>query len=126
VIGLLPGTDSDGANSFVDVAIPTGLGHGRNIIVAQADAVVAVGGGAGTMAEIAFAWMHKRLILAFRVDGWSGRVADTRIDERVRYQGMADDRVFGVSHAHEAVSIIKGRLSAYKQSPSTTTNADVT
>jgi uncharacterized protein (TIGR00725 family) len=126
VIGLLPGTDSGSANPFVDVAIATGLGHGRNIIVAQADAVVAVGGGAGTMAEIAFAWMYRRLILAFRVDGWSGRVADTRIDERVRYPGIADDRVFGVSHAHEAVSLIKARLSSYKHSPPATTNAHMT
>jgi len=38
----------------------------RNLLVSQADAVVAVGGGAGTLSEIALAWMYFRLIIAFR------------------------------------------------------------
>jgi uncharacterized protein (TIGR00725 family) len=112
VIGLLPGADPDDANPFVDVAIPTGLDHGRNLIVARSDAVVAIGGGAGTMAEIAFAWIMKRPVIAFRVAGWSGRVADTRIDERIRYEQISDDRVFGVDTPEQAVAIIKERLAA--------------
>jgi hypothetical protein len=114
IIGLLPGTDPDEANSFVDVAIATGLDHGRNIIVAQADAVIAIGGGAGTMAELAFAWMMKRLIVALRVPGWSGKVADTRLDERVRYPEIPEDRVFGANTADEAVATLRKRLECYR------------
>ena len=64
--------------------IRDGLDHARNTLVANADAVIAVGGGAGTLSEIAFAWMFKRLIVAVRGLGWADRVADQRIDARVR------------------------------------------
>jgi uncharacterized protein (TIGR00725 family) len=55
-VGLLPGKKRDDANPWVDVAIPTGLGEARNVlVVASASAVVAVGGEYGTLSEIAFA-----------------------------------------------------------------------
>jgi uncharacterized protein (TIGR00725 family) len=55
-IGLLPGLDRSEANGWVDVAIATGLGELRNaLIVRTSDALVAIGGGAGTLSEIAFA-----------------------------------------------------------------------
>ena len=55
-VGLLPGSDRDAANPWVDVAVPTGLGEARNaLVVRAADAVVAVGGEYGTLSEIAFA-----------------------------------------------------------------------
>src|SRR5206468_10853518 len=55
-VGILPGLDRSDANAFVDIALPTGLGELRNGLVARAaDAVVAVGGAWGTLAEIAFA-----------------------------------------------------------------------
>ena len=56
VVGLLPGLDRSDANAFVTVAIPTGLGELRNGLVARAcDAMIAVGGGYGTLSEIALA-----------------------------------------------------------------------
>lgn len=55
-VGILPQDHRDKANSFVDVPIATGLGIGRNVIIARAaDAVIAVGGEYGTLSEIAFA-----------------------------------------------------------------------
>ena len=55
-VGVLPGTDARAANPYVDVAIPTGLGEARNAVVARAGAaMIAIGGGYGTLAEIAFA-----------------------------------------------------------------------
>ena len=55
-VGLLPGGSRSDANPFVDVAIPTDLGEARNaLVVRAADAVVAVGGGYGTLSEIALA-----------------------------------------------------------------------
>jgi uncharacterized protein (TIGR00725 family) len=55
-VGLLPGTDRRHANAFVDVAIPTGLGEARNVLVVRAaDVVLAVRGEFGTLSEIAFA-----------------------------------------------------------------------
>ena len=55
-VGLLPGQRRGDANAWVDIAIPTGLGEARNVlVVASASAVVAVGGEYGTLSEIAFA-----------------------------------------------------------------------
>jgi uncharacterized protein (TIGR00725 family) len=55
-VGILPGDDRAAANPFVDVAVATGLGEARNaLIVRSVDAVVAVGGGYGTLSEIALA-----------------------------------------------------------------------
>jgi uncharacterized protein (TIGR00725 family) len=55
-VGILPGGDRADANQWVDVAIPTGLGEGRNaLVVRAADALIAVGGGYGTLSEIALA-----------------------------------------------------------------------
>ena len=60
-IGLLPGEDPDDANEYVDVAVATGLGHARNAILARtADGIVAVGGGLGTLSEIALALRNRR------------------------------------------------------------------
>lgn len=55
-IGLLPGSDPNDANEYIDVPIATGLGELRNfLIVRAASAVIAIGGGYGTLSEIALA-----------------------------------------------------------------------
>jgi uncharacterized protein (TIGR00725 family) len=55
-IGILPGDDRDDANPWVDVAVATGLGEGRNVVLVRTvDAVVAVAGEFGTLSEIALA-----------------------------------------------------------------------
>ena len=55
-LGILPGIDRRDANPYVDVAVATGLGEGRNVLVVRtADAVIAVGGTYGTLSEIALA-----------------------------------------------------------------------
>jgi uncharacterized protein (TIGR00725 family) len=53
-IGIIPGYDKSSANPYIDIVIPTGLGHARNTLVAAAaDAAIAVGGSHGTLSEIA-------------------------------------------------------------------------
>ena len=55
-IGILPGEDRGGLNEWIDHVVVTGLGHARNLaVVASGDAVIAVGGSWGTLAEIGFA-----------------------------------------------------------------------
>jgi uncharacterized protein (TIGR00725 family) len=66
VVGILPGLDPSDANSWVDIAIPTGMGQLRNgLVVSSAAAVIAVGGEWGTLSEIGFA-----LKLGIPVVGW--------------------------------------------------------
>ncbi len=106
-IGILPGNDPCEANSYVDICIPTGFDIGRNLIVANADAVIAIGGGAGTLSEMANAWVLKRLIIGYRVEGWSGKLADQKIDARNRYPDICDDRVYGVHSEIEVLDLLK-------------------
>jgi hypothetical protein len=55
-IGVLPGERRGDANEWIDHAVVTGVGHARNLaVVASGDAVIAVGGQWGTLAEIGFA-----------------------------------------------------------------------
>lgn len=55
-IGILPGMSKRDANAFIDIPIVTGLDQARNIIIARSsDALIAVGGGFGTLSEIAYA-----------------------------------------------------------------------
>ncbi len=69
-IGILPGETRDDANEWIDHAVVTGIGHGRNLAVAASgDAVVAVGGSWGTLAEIAFAKLLGRPVVVVE-PGW--------------------------------------------------------
>lgn len=55
-IGILPVYESQLANDYIDIPIPTGLGHARNAIVAASgDVVIAIGGEFGTLSELALA-----------------------------------------------------------------------
>lgn len=113
-IGVLPHFDPDEANAWVDIVIASGLDHARNGLVANADAVVAVGGGAGTLCEITFAWMYKRLIVAVGVSGWSAELGGRRLDHRVRCPGVPDDQIFAARDAREAIAIVVARLPEYR------------
>ena len=68
-VGLLPGDDRAAANEWVEVAIPTGLGEGRNLLVVRAaGAVIAVGGGWGTLSEVALALRVGKPV--FSLESW--------------------------------------------------------
>jgi uncharacterized protein (TIGR00725 family) len=66
-VGIVP--DTGNGNQYLDIIIRTGQGHTRNVLVAQsADAVVAIGGGYGTLSEIAIALKMKRPV--FGINTW--------------------------------------------------------
>ncbi|HET8894674.1 MAG TPA: TIGR00725 family protein [Gaiellaceae bacterium] len=69
-IGILPGDSRSQANEWVDHAVVTGIGHARNLaVVASGDAVIAVGGQYGTLAEIGFALTLGRTVVVLE-PGW--------------------------------------------------------
>ena len=69
-IGILPGETREGANPWVDHVVVTGIGHARNLaVVASGDAVIAVGGRWGTLAEIGFARVLGRPVVVLE-PGW--------------------------------------------------------
>lgn len=64
-LAILPGEEREAANPWADHIVVTGIGHARNLAVAASgDAVIAVGGGWGTLAEIAFARRLGRPVVA--------------------------------------------------------------
>jgi uncharacterized protein (TIGR00725 family) len=69
-IGVLPGETGHGANEWIDHVVVTGVGHARNLaVVASGDAVIAVGGQWGTLAEIGFARVLGRPVVILEL-GW--------------------------------------------------------
>ena len=64
-LAILPGEDRSAANAWADHVVVTGIGHARNLAVAASgDAVIAVGGSYGTIAEIALALRLGRRVVA--------------------------------------------------------------
>lgn len=90
-IGFLPGDRRDAANAFVDVALPTGFGEMRNMLLVRAsDVVIAIEGEFGTLSEIGFAL---RLgIPVVGLDTWE-----------LRKSGRASDAIVTASSAQQAV-----------------------
>jgi uncharacterized protein (TIGR00725 family) len=85
-VGLLPGLDRDDANPHLSVAVPTGMGQGRNLLlVRSSDALVAVGGGFGTLSEIALALRTGTPVIGLAT--WSLRFGDRPVEAF----GVADD-----------------------------------
>jgi uncharacterized protein (TIGR00725 family) len=114
IIAILPGRDPGVANKFVDIAIPTGLDHARNSIVAQSDALVAIGGAAGTLSEICFGWIYRRLIIAVGDGGWAGKVAGAPLDHGKRFPGtIPEDQIYAAATVQEAIHLLKGLLPLY-------------
>ena len=72
-IAILPGERRAEANPWAGHVVVTGVGHARNLAVAASgDAVIAVGGSWGTVAEIAFAMRLGRPVVVLEgpaVDG---------------------------------------------------------
>jgi uncharacterized protein (TIGR00725 family) len=99
ILGILPGYDRRAANPYVDIVVPTGMQIGRNIIVAaMADVVVVIGGGAGTLSEIAIAWQLDKPIIALEPSGgFAAKYAGESIDAR------RSDVVFPAHTAEETV-----------------------
>lgn len=78
-VGILPDGDRSRAGRWLTVSIPTGMGQARNALVALAgDAVIAVGGGYGTLSEIGFALKAGRPVIGletWRLGGAGGRAS---------------------------------------------------
>jgi uncharacterized protein (TIGR00725 family) len=83
-VGIIPSADLSQANRFCDFVVATGLGKSRNFVVAYSgDAMIVVGGGAGTLTEVAAAYQAEIPVVAVEgtggvADAWAGRHIDER------------------------------------------------
>ena len=84
-LGLLPGNDRSAANGWVSIAVATGLQELRNgLIVRTSDAVVGIGGGAGTLTELGFALKLRRPVVGLGTWELQGVTQAGTADEAVR------------------------------------------
>jgi len=91
-VALLPGTNRESASPGHTVVIPTGLGEMRNaLLVRTVDAVIAIGGGWGTLSEIALA--VRTGVPVFAVGSWDLPAPEVTACDSVQ---AAVDRVTGV------------------------------
>ncbi len=83
-VGILPGENAEAANPYIDLPIPTGIGEARNLLIVRtADILVAGGGGAGTLSELAFAWQFGKKVLCVDLfEGWARNLGDKDLDAR--------------------------------------------
>ncbi|MEZ5783740.1 MAG: TIGR00725 family protein [Rhizobiaceae bacterium] len=64
-IGLLPDEEWTAANDYVAIPIPTGIGPARNAIIARGcQILIAIGGGHGTLSEMALGLHFNRPVLS--------------------------------------------------------------
>lgn len=106
-IGLLPGDDPEDANARITVALPTGLGELRNALIARScRAMIAVGGGYGTLSEIGFALRIGRPVAGLHT--WSIRRAN---------DDMPDPGIHCVDTARDAVDWVLGQLERSRSEP---------
>jgi uncharacterized protein (TIGR00725 family) len=98
-IGILPGESRQTANPYVIVPIVTGIGAARNIIVVKSSqAVIAIGGGYGTLSEISFAL--KNNIPVIGLNTW----ALTRRNQEDKTIIITEDPIHAARLAIELVS----------------------
>jgi len=96
-VGILPGADSAAANPYIDVPLATGLGEMRNfLIVRSAHALIAIGGGVGTLSEIALAQRIGKPVVGLQ-DSFRNAV------EIPRVQSAAEAVTWALERAREGV-----------------------
>ena len=85
-IGILSSDDPGDANPYIDEPIATGLGHARNaLVVMNGEAVIAVDGGSGTLAELGYAGVYNRPTAGLGTHDTDHVTAVEGVEEAVRY-----------------------------------------
>ncbi|TQR60739.1 hypothetical protein DMC01_04325 [Campylobacter troglodytis] len=118
ILGILPSYDKDVANEYVDLALPVGFDIARNIsLISLADAVIIIGGNAGTLNEISLAWQLNKLIIALGDFGWGGKLANTALDTRRK------DKIFKAKTPRQVLLILEKNLPYTLPTPQSLVNA---
>lgn len=111
VLGIIPQKDMKEANPYCNVVVATGMGHMRNFLnVYSSDGVIVVGGGAGTLSEVAAAYLEGKPIVALRESGGvADELAGKYLDERRTVQ------ILSAATPEEAVELLMKRIEATLQ-----------
>ena len=109
-ISVIPDYDKNIQNVHAVMTIPTGLGRTSNfVVVSMCDAIIAIGGGSGTLSEIALAWQMNKLIIAIDLEGWSRNLKSIHLDKR------RTDIIFNAKDSNDAIAILKENIESYNK-----------
>lgn len=116
-IAVLPSFDKSDAEGCADIIITTGLDLSRgSILTSSSDAVIVIGGKAGTLAELSTSWSLFKLIIAMsEVEGVSKDYASKRVDSRIRYEEIQEDCVYAAKTPEEAIALLDKYLPLYNR-----------
>ncbi|MBI2074256.1 MAG: TIGR00725 family protein [Candidatus Levybacteria bacterium] len=106
-VGIISGSERSQANKYVDVEVVSGMINcgEESLIVSMCDGFIAIGGGSGTLQEIAIAYRNKKPTVAIKgIPGWADKLANTYLDER---QIM---KIYVAKTPQEAVRILFGKI----------------
>jgi uncharacterized protein (TIGR00725 family) len=86
-VGILPDEDLGSANRYLTVAIPTGMGEMRNALIARSSiCLVAIGGGMGTLSEMALGLKWSKPVFTLYEDTQlPGARAATNVDQLIEW-----------------------------------------
>ncbi len=91
IVGILPDYDFASGNEYLDVVLPTGMGHARNALVAASgEALLCIGGATGALSEVALARKIGRPVLAFPATGGTAAVAVKALEQVVAVESPAE------------------------------------
>ena len=100
-VGVVKGSKRNTSNRYTDVEVVTGMeadGLDELLLMLMSDALIVIGGGAGTLQEIALAYRNnKPIVVLANSGGWSEKLVGTYLDERRR------TRIQGAKTSKEAV-----------------------
>jgi uncharacterized protein (TIGR00725 family) len=107
-VGFLPQADTSHANAYLDLVFPTGLGTVRNVLTARcSDALIAVGGGVGTLNEITLAYDYAVPVVALAGSGgWTDRLRPVLLDGAF----LDERRVVAITYADSAEDAVDQAL----------------
>lgn len=106
-IGILPSLEKNSANKYVDVAITTSLGYGRNLLVVTAsDAIIAIDGSVGTLSEIALALNYKKPVILVEETGGAVKAIKEKISELKKFEDDKEKlKIYSAKKAEGAVKL---------------------
>ncbi|MDO8429513.1 MAG: TIGR00725 family protein [Candidatus Daviesbacteria bacterium] len=106
-VGVVSGKERGTANKYVDVEIVSGMVNSSEeaLIITMADAVIILGGGSGTLEEIALSYRNNKPMVAITgFGGWGDKLANTYLDERERIL------ILSARTSNEAIDIVFNKL----------------
>lgn len=107
-VGVISGNKRLRSNKYVDIEVVSGICNYSEdaLIISMSDGVIALGGGAGTLQELALAYKNRKPIVVIKGSGgWSDKLSNKYIDERKKIKIKGFRNIFrGINYLFTKIS----------------------